>query len=62
MAQDLKCFFGVHRYELLDKIEVKDQRSIEVIGLTYVSRCSNCGKLRNVFVPTNVDYLNFNRR
>lgn len=62
MKQDGKCFLGVHKYELIEKVEVKDQKGQETIGINFVSRCSNCGKICTVFVPTNTEYLTFNRR
>ena len=41
MSQDFRCFFGVHRYELLEQQEVTDERNATVVGINYVSRCTN---------------------
>lgn len=46
MPQDLKCFFGIHRYSEPEIIEVKNHYG-EVTKRIYISRCSNCGKLRS---------------
>lgn len=52
MSQDCKCFLGVHKYEIVDNYEVKNPYGV-VIGTTIVSRCINCGKIKEKFVPTN---------
>lgn len=61
MSQDFKCFFGVHKYELLDKQEVTDERNTNVIGINYISRCTNCGKIKVTFVPKVESFLRLNR-
>ena len=61
MSQDVKCFFGVHRYELLEQQEVTDERNAAVIGINYISRCANCGKLKVTFVPKVESFLRLNR-
>jgi hypothetical protein len=61
MSQDLKCFFGVHRYELLEQQEVTDERNANVVGINYISRCTNCGGIKVTFVPKVESFLKFNR-
>lgn len=61
MSQDVKCFFGVHRHEVLEQQEVTDERNATVVGINYVSRCANCGKLKITFVPKVESFLRFNR-
>ncbi len=56
MSQDCKCFFGLHKYEIIDRYEIKNPYGI-VIGTTIVSRCSNCGKLKEKHVYTDNQYL-----
>ena len=61
MSQDFRCFFGVHRYELLEQQEVNDERNATVVGINYISRCTNCGKLKVTFVPKVESFLRLNR-
>lgn len=61
MSQDVKCFFGVHRHEVLEQQEVTDERNAAVVGINYISRCANCGKLKVTFVPKVESFLRFNR-
>lgn len=61
MSQDVKCFFGVHRHEVLEQQEVTDERNATVVGINYISRCANCGKLKVTFVPKVESFLRFNR-
>ena len=61
MSQDVKCFFGVHRYELLEQQEVTDERNATVVGINYISRCTNCGKLKVTFVSKVESFLRLNR-
>lgn len=57
MSTDKKCFFGLHKYETLEKLDVTDINGVGKVGISYVLRCTNCGKIRSVFVPTNCDLL-----
>jgi hypothetical protein len=57
MSQDFRCFFGIHRYELLEQQEVTDERNATVVGINYISRCTNCGKLKVTFVPKVENFL-----
>lgn len=51
MSQDTKCAFGLHKYEILEEKEIKSAYGI-VLGYTIVSRCSNCGKIKETAVYT----------
>ena len=44
MKNDIKCFFGIHRQELLEVIDVEDRHG-EKVSKIYVTKCSNCGKI-----------------
>lgn len=50
MGDTFKCFIGLHKYEVLKEVEVKNVRG-EVEAITIISRCSNCGKLKHHVVP-----------
>lgn len=54
MSQDLKCFFGIHKYGEPEVIEVKNKYE-EVVRRIYISRCANCGKLHS----TRVEYESY---
>lgn len=56
MGQDFKCALGMHKFERLDTLEVKD--TTKVIGLNFVCRCKECGRIKSFFVPTSDDYIN----
>ena len=55
ISQDFKCFFGLHKYEVLDTKEVKNPYGA-VIGTTIISRCSNCGKIKEFTIYTDTNY------
>ena len=55
MSQDLKCYLGLHKYEVLESKDIKNPYGA-VIGVTIISRCSNCGKLKETSVYTDVNY------
>ena len=44
MKNDIKCFFGIHRQELLEVIDVEDRHG-EKVSKIYVTKCANCGKI-----------------
>lgn len=54
MSQDLKCFLGCHKFEVLKEEDVKLAGSELVIAKAIISRCSNCGKIKieNVNITT----------
>lgn len=56
MGQDLKCFFGLHRYEVLKEEEIKDYRG-DIIGKVIISRCTNCGKIKSIKIKTVENYV-----
>lgn len=55
MSQDVKCFIGLHKYEVLEKKEVKNPYG-SVIGTAIISRCSNCGKIHEDTIYTDNNY------
>lgn len=50
MKQDIKCFFGLHKYEVYKEEDVLDGRK-EICSKAIINRCSNCGKLKVTYVP-----------
>lgn len=64
MSNDSKCFFGLHHYEIIEQHKVFENvvNNNEVtqteIGINYVLRCTNCGKVKSKFVGTDSDYVN----
>lgn len=56
MKQNLWCkFFGLHKFEIMKEYPIKDRHDNE-IGIVIVSRCSNCGKLKNKIIYTEEGY------
>jgi len=55
MSQDTKCWFGLHKYEVLETKEIKNPYGA-IIGTTIISRCSNCGKIRENTIYTDNNY------
>ena len=46
MSQNVWCrFFNIHKYEVLKEEELKNSYGI-LIGKVIISRCSNCGKIK----------------
>jgi hypothetical protein len=52
--QDIKCFFGAHKYEIYKEEEMKNFRN-EIIGKVVINRCSNCGRIKVKRVYTTID-------
>lgn len=52
-----KCFIGLHKYEVIKEIEVKDVDTDNVVGINIVSRCTNCGKINSTFVSSDSRFL-----
>lgn len=54
---DLKCFFGFHKYEVIEKEQITTS-SGNVIGTVYVLSCKNCGKIitKNVYTKASDKY------
>ena len=44
MKNDIKCFFGIHRQELLEMIDVEDRHGEKIFKI-YVTKCANCWKM-----------------
>ena len=57
MSNDFKCFIGLHKYEVLEKKDIKNPYSA-IVGMTIISRCANCGKIKEI--PVYLD--NYYRR
>ena len=55
MNQDFKCFFGLHKYEIVQQSEVKNPYGI-VVGTSIVSRCTCCGKIKEDFIYTDTNH------
>lgn len=45
MKQDIKCLFGLHKYEIYKDEPLTDARE-NILGRIIISRCSVCGKIR----------------
>ena len=67
MEQDLKCFFGNHKFKLIKEEKVcehshtddrTDTKVLAIIGLQLICQCSNCGKVKSWFIPTDSKYIN----
>lgn len=49
--QDLKCFFRLHKNEVLKEEILTDTRN-NAIGKVIISRCANCGKITHCVIYT----------
>ena len=52
-----KCFIGLHRYEVIKEVEVKDVDTDTVVGINIVSRCTECGKINSTFISSDSRFL-----
>lgn len=52
-----KCLIGLHSYEVLKEVEVKDNENNLNVGINIVSRCKECGKIKTTFVGTDSRFL-----
>ena len=59
MSQDLKCFLGLHKYEVLYTKELKNSYGA-IVGETIISRCNGCGKIKQTAVYTDTNYKRCN--
>ena len=57
MSNDFKCFVGLHKYEVFEKKDIKNPYGV-VVGMTIISRCSNCGRIKE----TDIYLDNYYRR
>ena len=55
MSNDFKCFVGLHKYEVIEKLNVKNPYGT-VVGTTIISRCTNCGKISEQTIYTDSNY------
>ena len=52
MKQDMKCFLGSHKFEVLKEEDVKLAGTEMIIAKAIISRCNNCGKIHTETVNT----------
>ena len=52
-----KCFLGLHKYEVLKEVAVKDVDTDTVVGINIVSRCTECGKINSTFISSDSRFL-----
>lgn len=56
MKQNVWCkFLNLHKYEIIKEEPMRDRKS-NVIGKVIISRCTNCGKLRQTVIYTEEGY------
>lgn len=53
----LKCFIGLHEYEVYAELPLTNMRN-EEIGKVIVNRCKKCGHLQRVKIYTNTTLNN----
>lgn len=53
--QNFNCFFGLHKYEILKEEKLVNPNGIQV-GIIFISRCTNCGKLKTFIIYTDSSY------
>ena len=52
-----KCFIGLHKYEVIKEVEVKDVDTDTVVVINIVSRCTECGKINSTFISSDSRFL-----
>ena len=52
-----KCCIGLHKYEVIKEVEVKDVDTDTVVGINIVSRCTECGKINSTFISSDSRFL-----
>ena len=56
MKQNVWCkFLNLHKYEIMQE-EKKTDRKGNVIGKVILSRCTNCGKIKQTVIYTETGY------
>ena len=56
MKQNVWCkFFNLHKYEIMKEEPVGERKTYE-IGKVIISRCTNCGKLKQTVIYTEEGY------
>lgn len=53
--QDFKCFIGLHRYEVIENIDIKNPYNA-VVGHAIVNRCTHCGIIKEYPIYTDSHY------
>lgn len=56
MSNDFKCFIGLHKDEIYKEVEVRDKNN-NAVGINVVLKCTNCGHIKSIFIPTDIDYV-----
>lgn len=49
IMNDIKCFFGLHKYEVIKETNIYNEYN-NTIGIMYIVKCTNCGKISSVKV------------
>lgn len=52
MKNDIKCFFGLHHYQVYKEFPLLLAGTNTEIGKVIISRCANCGKIKEKIVRT----------
>lgn len=47
-----RCLIGLHKYEVINEYDLKQFGTENIIGKVIVSRCKDCGKLKELVVRT----------
>lgn len=56
MKQNIWCrFLGLHKYEILKEENLNNKRG-DIIGIVIISKCSNCGKIKQTTIYTEEGY------
>ena len=56
MKQNIWCrFLGLHKYEILKEENLNNKHG-DIIGTVIISKCSNCGKIKQTTVYTEEGY------
>lgn len=56
MSNDFKCFVGLHKDEIYKELEVRDKNN-NAVGINVILKCINCGRVKSIFIPTDIDYV-----
>lgn len=52
--QNFLCFIGLHKYKVLEVLDVKQLGYDTEIGKVYVLQCVHCGKLKEKLIRTKI--------
>lgn len=54
MNQNIWCrFFSLHKYEIIKEENLTDSHG-NVIGKVFISRCTNCGTIKQTVIHTEI--------